>query len=116
MLPLWWLQRRQPRKQQACLIYVNRSYISFSAYTITVFAQVFLVTFTANDTFSRSFGIFDGFFNGDNPTISLLLGGSFEGVPMAVDLEEELIEALLCDIGGITLNMTVSSQVFEVLI
>ena len=72
---------------------------------LTIFAKVALVTFAADDAFSRSLGIFDGLLNSYNPTISLLLVGSFEGVPVSVDLEEELIEALLCDIGGVTLRI-----------
>lgn len=76
--------------------------------TRTEFLKLALVALTTNDLLldGLSFGRLG--LDGGHPAVTLVGIGGLEGVLLAVELEHEIVGAVLGDIGDITLQLRVS--------
>ena len=76
---------------------------------LTELAQMILVTFTSDNSFTGALGLGDLGFNNYQPAITLSPRRSLESVPVAVDFEREVVKFFLCDIGSVALKRRAES-------
>lgn len=72
--------------------------------------ELSLVALAGGDVLLLGLGLGSLGLEGSNPAVTLGATGGLEGVLLAVDLEQELVDAILADVGDIGLKNSVRSQ------